>query len=149
MPSRRSAPNITTGSSRCRLLHQDHGRGHTQPAVTRPGPHGRPVVAAGRLTPPWRQVRHAYEHQTRGKPPVRRGPRGGRNARGTAASDVGSVWIARCWNRWPASQLAANSEVRVWLPLVLARGAGREDLGLRPLAVTVKLTKPRASFYRR
>jgi hypothetical protein len=28
-------------------------------------------------------------------------------------------------------------------------GAGREDLGLRPLAVTVKLTKPRASFYRR
>jgi hypothetical protein len=27
MPSRRLAPNITTGSSRCRLLHQDHGRG--------------------------------------------------------------------------------------------------------------------------
>jgi hypothetical protein len=34
-----------------------------------------------------------------------------------------------CWNRWPASQFAANSEVQIWLPLVLARarGAGTSD----------------------
>jgi Transposase, Mutator family len=36
MPSNRSAPNINHGSSRCRRLHQDHGRDPTRPGRGRP-----------------------------------------------------------------------------------------------------------------